>query len=318
MFAHDGVLRPVAVALAIAYPILAHIASVTGSHALTLASVVLLGVAVLWQPLLDARRWAIISVPFAALAAAALVQIDAISLVLFVPPVLLNAWLAWLFGHTLAGGRTALIERLVRLLQPPGVALEPGVVRYAQRLTRAWTSLFVALGATNLALAILAPRDVWSLFANLLNYAIVAVFFGLEYTYRRRRFPERPYRNFLHFLRRVADVSPALLAGLRGSSAPTMEAPLDHPAYAGHFPVRPLLPGVVLLERVIEEAARQSGCRLRTLELPWVKFLTPLAPGDRASIDLRSESGTLHFEVRREGQRVAQGVMRVGPGPETG
>ena len=318
MFAHHGVWRTVAVALAIAYPILAHIASVTDSRALTLASVVVLGVAVLWQPLLDGRRWALIAVPFAALTAAALFQIDAISLVLFVPPVLFYAWLAWLFGHTLARGRTALIERLVRLLQPPGVALEPGVVGYAQRLTRAWTALFVALGATNLALAILAPRDVWSLFANLLNYAIVAVFFGLEYCYRRRRFPERPYRNFPHFLRRVADVWPSLRAGLRSSSPPTIEAPLEHPAYAGHFPERPMLPGVVVLERVIEEAERQSGCSLRTLELPWVKFLAPLVPGDRASIDLRNESGTLHFEVRREGRRVAQGVMRAGPGPETG
>ncbi len=94
--------RVVAVALAVAYPVLAHAASVLDSPALTLASVAVLAAAVLGRPLLDGRRWAWFALPVAVLSIVWLARLDAVALVLFLPPVLLNAYLAWLFGHTLA------------------------------------------------------------------------------------------------------------------------------------------------------------------------------------------------------------------------
>jgi hypothetical protein len=58
------------------------------------------------------------------------------------------------------------------------------------------------------------PLEVWSLFANVLNYLIVGAFFVLEYGYRRRRFPQQPYRHIFDFLRRAGAAGPAVLRDL--------------------------------------------------------------------------------------------------------
>jgi len=333
----------VAVVPAIAYPLLAHGASIFRSPALTIASVIVLTAAILIPPLCEGRRWAKLALPAAAVAIVGLWRIDAAALVLFLPPVLLNVFLAWLFGHTLVRGSTPLIERLVRLLQPKDQPPGPEVVRYAGQLTRVWTCLFVGLGAMNLGLALCATpgglleaigvrppvtvsRETWSLFANVLNYLIVAAFFLLEFTYRMRRFPDRPYRNLAEFLRRAAALGPALTATFRphadeappqGLQAPIV-VPMDHPAFDGHFPGRPVLPAVVLLGLVIDVAERGFGRPLAIAGLPRAKFLAPLLPGDNAAVSLRLDRGLLHFEVRNGPVRVAQGVFQVEAGGGAG
>jgi hypothetical protein len=50
------------------------------------------------------------------------------------------------------------------------------------------------------------PLSLWSLFANVLNYLLVAALFVVEFTYRKRRFPHQPYRGLLDFTRRVASL----------------------------------------------------------------------------------------------------------------
>jgi 3-hydroxymyristoyl/3-hydroxydecanoyl-(acyl carrier protein) dehydratase len=80
-----------------------------------------------------------------------------------------------------------------------------------------------------------------------------------------------------------------------------VEVPREHPAFAGHFPGQPLLPGVVLLGEVLElllrEAPEALGAQPR---IGAVKFLAPVRPG--ASLEIRwSEAGgtRLRFEVWR-------------------
>jgi uncharacterized membrane protein len=225
---------------AVAYPLLAHAATVTASSRLTLASVVALALAVLLPGLLALRPAAWLGAVLATAVIALLARQDAAALLLFLPPVLINVFMAWLFGRTLGSGRPSLIERLVRLLHPPEEDLDPAIAAYAARLTAAWTVLFTTLASVNLLLALFAtpgglleaaglaptwavPIETWSLFANLLNYLVVGLFFVVEWIYRRRRFPQQPYRNLLDFLRRAAAVAPALLADLhagRGDAQP--------------------------------------------------------------------------------------------------
>ncbi len=88
--------RILAVALTLAYPILAHAASLLHSAPLTIASVAMLAGAMLFRPLADGKRWTWAAIPLAALAIAWLARIDAAGLVLLLPPVLLNLFLAWL------------------------------------------------------------------------------------------------------------------------------------------------------------------------------------------------------------------------------
>ena len=82
----------------------------------------------------------------------------------------------------------------------------------------------------------------------------------------------------------------------------------DHPSLPGHFPGRPIVPGVVLLERVIEAIERRHGA-LGPLRLPQVKFLQPLLPGEMATIALDGEAPRWRFRVLRDGVVLASGEV---------
>ncbi|VTU29896.1 2,3-dihydroxybenzoate-AMP ligase [Variovorax sp. PBL-H6] len=97
------------------------------------------------------------------------------------------------------------------------------------------------------------------------------------------------------------------LAQLAGDGTPvqlTHEVPPDHPAFAGHFPGQPLLPGALLLSEVLEAARQVPALAARLGPRPTLaaaKFLAPVRPGSVLRIDLNPESGAsrgLRFEVR--------------------
>lgn len=80
--------------------------------------------------------------------------------------------------------------------------------------------------------------------------------------------------------------------------------PRDHPAFAGHFPGQPLLPGVTLLGEVLELLLRESPDLLAgTPRVSAVKFLAPVRPG--ASLELRwtpPAGDRVRFEVWRHAE----------------
>jgi len=82
--------------------------------------------------------------------------------------------------------------------------------------------------------------------------------------------------------------------------------PADHPSLPGHFPGRPLVPGVVVLERVVEAIEAMHG-PLRPLRLPQVKFLQPLLPGERACIELDGAAPRWRFRVLRGTTMISSG-----------
>ena len=149
-------------------------------------------------------------------------------LALYLAPVIVPSFMAWVFGHTLMAGETPLIAQFVRVLHSHAEPPEESVWRYARRLTLVWTMFFVALSLTNLTLATFAdpdglllangirppitvPQDWWSMFANVIGYVLVALFLVIEYAYRRHRFPQQPFRNFYDFLRQASAAMPKLM-----------------------------------------------------------------------------------------------------------
>ena len=88
----------------------------------------------------------------------------------------------------------------------------------------------------------------------------------------------------------------------------------SHPSLPGHFPGRPIVPGVVLLDHVIEaiEAAHGPLARLR---LPQVKFLQPLLPGEPARIELDGAAPRWRFRVMRGDSLLASGDVVDGDAP---
>ncbi|MGH8082364.1 MAG: hypothetical protein ACREP7_17440 [Lysobacter sp.] len=83
----------------------------------------------------------------------------------------------------------------------------------------------------------------------------------------------------------------------------------DHPCLPGHFPGRPLVPGVVLLERVIEAVEAAHG-PMPGLRLPQVKFLRPLLPERTAEVQLETVgAGRWRFRVLESGEILASGEI---------
>ncbi|MES2105849.1 MAG: AMP-binding protein [Pseudomonadota bacterium] len=81
----------------------------------------------------------------------------------------------------------------------------------------------------------------------------------------------------------------------------------DHAALDGHFPGRPIVPGVLLLSEVITLATghyRVSGIRQ-------VKFHAPLSPGQAYEIQLHQTSpSSVKFTIQHEQSTIATGLLQ--------
>jgi len=89
--------------------------------------------------------------------------------------------------------------------------------------------------------------------------------------------------------------------------------PADHPAFAGHFPGTPILPGVMLLDKVLSVIAAATGIALDVCQISSVKFLSPASPGDELVIrHTVAAGGTIHFDVVAGMRKIASGSILPG------
>lgn len=88
----------------------------------------------------------------------------------------------------------------------------------------------------------------------------------------------------------------------------------EHPSLPGHFPGRPIVPGVVLLDTVIAGAERWLGRSLQVKALPQTKFVQPLLPEQPANVSLALARDELKFEITSEQGRIAQGALKLDVG----
>jgi len=88
--------------------------------------------------------------------------------------------------------------------------------------------------------------------------------------------------------------------------------PADHPSLAGHFPGNPIVPGVVILDEVVD-ALLQSGQARGLIGIPSVKFTAPLRPGQAFLMRFGAlTGGRVDFRCTLPGgQMVAQGQLQV-------
>lgn len=185
------------------YPVLVHAAVVTESFGLRFAALVvlILNVSAAW--LVQRRPWAWIAVPIAIAGAAMLADTIGARAFFYATPVLVCLALAWLFGHTLLAGRTPLISRLAMAIRGP---LPAPVARYTRAVTVFWFLVMLAAASINMLLALFAPPELWSLFANGVNFLIMAVLFVLEWFWRQWRIGEYEHlgwRGYLAALGRI-------------------------------------------------------------------------------------------------------------------
>ncbi|MET0533223.1 MAG: hydroxymyristoyl-ACP dehydratase [Steroidobacter sp.] len=91
----------------------------------------------------------------------------------------------------------------------------------------------------------------------------------------------------------------------------TIRIAANHPSLPGHFPGQPVVPGVVLLDRVLATAESWLGRSLQPSALPNAKFTAPLLPEQDAELQLKFEGDELRFSLSRAGAPLAQGLFRI-------
>jgi acyl-CoA synthetase (AMP-forming)/AMP-acid ligase II len=114
----------------------------------------------------------------------------------------------------------------------------------------------------------------------------------------------------------------ALLAGSdnAGTASPDFAftvAP-DHPSLPGHFPGRPIVPGVLVLDLVFERLRASLGREVARVAR--VKFVSALQPGEAAQVQFRLRDETVSFQVRAghgaAARAIAEGSVVLSPACE--
>jgi 3-hydroxyacyl-[acyl-carrier-protein] dehydratase len=106
-------------------------------------------------------------------------------------------------------------------------------------------------------------------------------------------------------------------------SETTLHIAPDHPAFAGHFPGAPIVPGVVLLDAAVHAAAQMlrpcgsDGAKADSAgkcSIGSVKFLSPVGPGETLTVCVDSAAaGGARFEISCSGRKVAIGTLVLPP-----
>ena len=90
----------------------------------------------------------------------------------------------------------------------------------------------------------------------------------------------------------------------------------DHPAAQGHFPGNPLIPGAILLAGALREIEAGLGISLASCRIRSAKFLAPVRPGDRVTIEYsRRQGGAIRFDCSIGAQTVLKGELACGAIP---
>jgi len=86
----------------------------------------------------------------------------------------------------------------------------------------------------------------------------------------------------------------------------------NHPALAGHFPGNPLVPGVVLLSKVIGLVQTKERIGTRVKALSGVKFLAHVRPDETLSVTVSPvRPGAIRFGCWRASTLVAAGSLEL-------
>ena len=84
----------------------------------------------------------------------------------------------------------------------------------------------------------------------------------------------------------------------------------DHPAYAGHFPNFPVLPGAVLLDEALRIITGECSIDIRNWQIASAKFLDTVRPGDALRVEFDAATPDLiRFSILAAERKVVSGTL---------
>jgi 3-hydroxymyristoyl/3-hydroxydecanoyl-(acyl carrier protein) dehydratase len=99
------------------------------------------------------------------------------------------------------------------------------------------------------------------------------------------------------------------------SASNTLEIPRDHPAFAGHFPGFPVLPGALLIDETLHIIRSERSLDPGEWQIASAKFQGVVRPGDTLLVEHESpHDGLIRFVIRVENRTVATGSLTAGTG----
>ncbi len=95
----------------------------------------------------------------------------------------------------------------------------------------------------------------------------------------------------------------------------TLSFSAGHPVFAGHFPGRPIVPGVLLLDhvrRIVQARIEQtetgrSANDKRCAGISTAKFHSPAGPDESMIVDYEIDSSWVRFEIHVDSRKIADG-----------
>ena len=98
---------------------------------------------------------------------------------------------------------------------------------------------------------------------------------------------------------------------MQGEARLSLDA--GHPVFAGHFPGRPMVPGVMLLDAALHAVVQASGVPAAGCRIASAKFLSPVLPGESLLITYSAgNGGAMRFDISCEGRAIATGSFALG------
>ena len=196
------------IAMMVIYPLIAFI-SLSLERPLFIIGYLLIIILVMGLDKCQHHRWFSAVILFSIIASILyFIQQANIQYLLFLPPLLIIFSFFMLFAQSLAAGKTPLISLYAKLL---GDKLEERHLRYNRNLTILWSVFFFVLGTSSILLALFGSFDNWSLFTHVISYLLVAVFFVIEFIYRKHHFAGEVEGGFFQFIIKIIKIRPTNL-----------------------------------------------------------------------------------------------------------